>query len=32
MIAAVLTYDPDDGTEVELDGSGDEGVISLVAG
>jgi phosphoenolpyruvate-protein kinase (PTS system EI component) len=32
VIAARFTYDPDDGTEVELDGSGDEGVISLVAG
>jgi len=32
VIAAGLTYDPEDGTEVELDGSGDEGVISLVAG
>ena len=32
VIAARLTYDPDDGTEVELDGSGGEGVISLVAG
>ncbi|MED5599807.1 MAG: PEP-utilizing enzyme [Actinomycetota bacterium] len=31
VIAAQLTEEPADGTEVELDASGDEGVIRLVA-